>query len=107
MPREGLVLKTCRIYIIFGSEANHGIHVQFMAQASCFNNGKTIHLLQGAGTRYATWFYDIHGLLHLKKALKATLHGSSFDSVALNAPVVLAVEDIEDEVFWRSIICLL
>ncbi len=70
-----------------------------MAQASCFNNGKKIGLLQGAGTRFATWFYAMHRLLRLKKALKATVHGAAFDSVAKNAPVVLAVEDIEDDVF--------
>ncbi len=78
-----------------------------MAQASCFNNGKKIGLLQGAGTRFATWFYAMHRLLRLKKALKATVHGAAFDSVAKNAQVVLAVEDIEVDVFWRAIFCLL
>ncbi len=78
-----------------------------MAQASCFNNGKKIGLLQGAGTRFATWFYAMHRLLRLKKALKATVHGTAFDSAAKNARVVLAVEDIEDDVFWRAIFCLL
>ncbi len=43
----------------------------------------------------------------LKRALKATIHGAACESVAKNARVVLAVEDIEDEVFWKSIFCLL
>ncbi len=45
--------------------------------------------------------------LRLKKAVKATLHSAAFESVAKNACVVLAVEDIEDEVFWKGIFCLL
>ncbi len=36
-----------------------------------------------------------HWLLQLKRALKATVHGASFESVA-------KVEDIEDEVFWKN-----
>ena len=43
----------------------------------------------------------------LKRALKATIHGAAFESVAKNVRDVLAVEDIEDEVFWKSIFCLL
>ena len=96
-------MKACRLYNIFGSGANHAIHAQFMAQASIFNDGRNIGLLRGAGTRFATWFYAIHWLLRLKRALKATIHGAAFESVAKNARVVLAVEDIEDEVFWKSI----
>ncbi len=106
-----MLLATClekrRLYNIFGSGANHAIHAQFMAQASVFNDGHKIGLLQGAGTRFATWFYAMHRLLRLKRALKATIHGAAFESVAKNARVVLAVEDIEDEVFWKSIFCLL
>ncbi len=78
-----------------------------MAQASCFNNGKKIGLLCGGGTRFTTWFYAMHRLLHLKMALKATVHGAAFDSVAKNAQVILAVENIEDDVFWMTIFCLL
>ncbi len=78
-----------------------------MAQASIFNDGRKIGLLQGAGTHFATWFYAMHWLLRLKRALKATIHVAAFESVAKNARVVLAVEDIEDEVFWKSIFCLL
>ncbi len=49
-------------------------------------------------TRFATWFYAMHRLLRLKRALKATIHGAVFESVVKNAKDVLAVEDIEDEV---------
>ncbi len=48
----------------------------------------------------------MHQLLCLKRALKATLHGAAFDSVAKNASVVLVVEDIEDENFWMAIFLL-
>ncbi len=70
------------VYNIFGSGSNHGIRAQLLVQASTFKSRKKIGLLQGAGKLYATWFYTIHRLLHLKKALKATLHGTAFDSVA-------------------------
>ncbi len=36
-----------------------------------------------------------------------TVNGSVFGSVAKNTPVVLTVEDIEDEVFWMEIFCCL
>ncbi len=49
----------------------------------------------------------MHRLLRLKRALKATIHGATFEPVSKNAQVVLALEDIEDEVFWKGIFCLL
>ncbi len=98
-----LFKKVCRLYNIFGSGANLAIHAEFMAQASIFNDGCKIGLLRGAGTHFATWFYAMHWLLRLKRALKVTIHGATFESVAKNARVVLAVKDIEDEVFWKSI----
>jgi hypothetical protein len=45
-----LILKTCRLYNIFGLGANHGIYVQFMAQSAMANKGCTVNLLRGAGT---------------------------------------------------------
>ncbi len=104
---QPLVLKACRLYNIFGSGDIHAIHDQFMAQVSIFNYGHKIGLLQGAGICFATWFNAIHWLLRLKRALKVTIHGAAFESVAKNARNVLAVEDIEDEIFWNSIFCLL
>ncbi len=104
---QQLSLKACRLYDIFGSDVNDAIHVQFMAQASIFNDSHKIGLLCGAGTCFTIWFYAIHQLLRLKRALKATIHGAAFESVAKNARVVLEVEDIEDDVFWKGIFCLL
>ena len=72
------ILKTCRLYNVFESDANHGIHAQFMTQASALNNGKRIGLLRGAGTRFATWFYALHGHLRQKMALYATVHSPAF-----------------------------
>ncbi len=75
-----------------------------MAQVSIFNDGHKIGLVHA---HFATWFYALHWLLRLKRALKATIQGAAFKSVAKNARVVLTVEDIEDEVFWKSIFCSL
>ncbi len=58
----------------FGSSASQCIYAQFMVQASAFNNGKKIGLLQGTGTSFATWFYSMHRLLWHKAALKATIY---------------------------------
>ncbi len=49
----------------------------------------------------------MHWLLRLKSALKATIHGVAFETVAKNARVVLAIKDIEDQVFWKVVFCLL
>ncbi len=43
----------------------------------------------------------MHRLLTLKRALKTTMKGAAFESVVKNAQVVLAIENIEDEVFWK------
>ena len=45
-----LILKTCRIYNVFESGANHGIYAQFMGQSSLANGGKKVGLFHGAGT---------------------------------------------------------
>ncbi len=78
-----------------------------MAQASIYNDGHKIRLLCIGGTHFAMWFYAMHQFLRRKRALKATIHCAVFESVSNNARVVLEVEDIKDEVFLKSIICLL
>ncbi len=40
-----LTLKTCQMYNVFGSGANHVIYAQFIAQTSAANNGRKIGLL--------------------------------------------------------------
>ena len=40
-----LILKTCRLYNIFRSGANHAIYAQFMAQSSMANKGRRVGLL--------------------------------------------------------------
>ncbi len=62
-----------------------GVQVPFMTQASAMNNGKRIGIFRGAGTRFATWFYALHCLLHQKKARLATIHSPSFATLAPNA----------------------
>ncbi len=66
-----------------------------------------IGLLCGSETRLATWFYAMHRVLRQKPALKATIHNTSFSSLSKNDCVAAAVNDIEDEVFWKEIYCLL
>ncbi len=92
---------------MFGSGAIHGIYAQFIAQSCAFNDGKKIGLLRGAGTRFATWFYAMHRALRMKPVLKATIHNPSFASLSKNDRVAACIQDIEDEVFWKAIYCLL
>ncbi len=70
---------------------------------SIFNDAHKIGLLCGAGTCFAT----LHQLLRLKRELNATKHSAAFQSVSKNKQVVLAIEDIENEVFRKGIFCSL
>ncbi len=56
-------------------------------------------LLQGAGTRFATWFYVMHRVLWQILRLKFC---QSFKNDCIEA----AIKDIEEEIFWKSISCL-
>ncbi len=54
----------------------------------------------------------VHGFMpctdsFVKKALKATIHQIAFASVLVNNEVMLAIQDIKDEVFWKVISVLL
>jgi hypothetical protein len=102
-----LILKTCRLYNVFGSGSTHGIYAQFIAQSALANHGRPIGLLRGAGTRMATWFYAMHRLLRMKSVLLATIHQPKFASLALNERCRLAVHDIESPGFWKAIYFLL
>ncbi len=100
-----LILKI--MYKLFGSLASHRTHAQFMTQASALNNGKRIGLLKMAGTIFATWFCALHCLLRQKQALYATVHNPAFQTLAPNARVALAVQDMENSQFWKAIYCLM
>ena len=108
-PIRLLMLKTCRLYNIFGSGANHGIYSQFMLQSAHFNDGGELGLLRGAGTRFATWFYAMHRLLCLKQALLATIHLQQFIQLdaAKKPRVKAAMQDINDIKFWKAMYILL
>ncbi len=92
---------------MFGHGASHGIHAHFMTQASALNNGKRTGLLRGVGTRFATWFYALNHLVRQKRALYATAHSPALQSLAHNAGVTLAVQEIEKSKFLRAIYCLM
>jgi hypothetical protein len=53
-----MILKTCRLYNVFGSGTNHGIYVQFMAQSALANQGRKVGLLRDAGTRVMVLYHD-------------------------------------------------
>jgi hypothetical protein len=88
-----LILKTCSFYNIFGSEANHATYAQFLAQSDAANRGKQFGLFQGAGTRFATWFYAMMRLLCLKGPSKSTIHQQKFRGLYLNSSAKAAVRD--------------
>ncbi len=98
-----LVVNYFRLHNVIGFVGSHGINTQLIAQDNEFNKGK-IGLLQGAGTRFATWFYAMHRALHQKSALNATIHNPSFASLSKHDCMATAVNDMEDEVFWKEII---
>lgn len=49
------------------------------------------------------WFYAMHRLLRLKKALVATIFQPKFTELKHNARCAQAVSDIENPLFWKSI----
>jgi hypothetical protein len=102
-----LILKACRLYNVFGSGANHGIYAQFMAQSALANKGCKVGLLRGAGTRMAVWFYAMMHLLRLKQPLMATIYQQKFVYLNLNDSVRAAVQDINNNKFWKCIYFLL
>ena len=79
-----MILKTCRLYNVFGSGANHGIYAQFMSQSALANGGRKVGLLRGAGTRMALWFYAMIRVLRLRQPLTATIHQQKFVDLNLN-----------------------
>ena len=102
-----LILKTCRLYNVFGLGAHHAMHAQFISQSALSNCGKRVGLLWGAGIRFATWFYAMVCLVRLKNPLLATVHQEKFRSLDLNDRARHAIQDIEDQAFWRAVYAIL
>ena len=102
-----LILKTCRIYNVFGSGASHTIYAQFMAQLALANRGWKVCLIQGAGTRMALCFYAMIWLLCLQQPLKATIYQQKCLDLTLTNSVKGAVQDINDKNFWKCMYILL
>ena len=105
-----LILKICRLYNVFGCGSSHGIYAIFIAQTTKANRGRAIGLLRVAGTRFATWFYSMHRVLRLERALLATVHDphvAKLDIVKTNNFVMLAVHDVKSKSFWRAVYILL
>ncbi len=102
-----MILKTCRLYNVFRSGANHGIYAQFMAQSAIANKGRTVNLLQGAGTQMALWFYAKVHLLRLRQPLAATIHQQKIVDLNLNNSVRAAANDVKDNKFWKCVYLIL
>jgi len=102
-----MILKTCRLYNVFGSGANHGIYAQFMSQSALANGRRKVGLLRGAGTRMALWFYAMIRALRLRQPLTATIHQQKFVDLNLNESAKAAVRDIKDDKLWKCIYILL
>ena len=91
-----MILKTCQLYNVFGSGANHGIYAQFMAQSGLANGGREV-----------LWFYAMIRALRLRQPLTATIHQQKFVDLNLNESAKAAVRDIKDDKFWKCIYILL
>ena len=102
-----LILRTCRLYNVFGSGANHAMYAQFIDQSALANRGRHVGLLRGAGTRFATWFYAMIRLVRMRNPLLATIHQEKFRSLELNNRARHAIIDIQDLVFWKALYAIL
>ena len=96
-----LVLKSCRMYNIFGSGSTHAAHAQFMVQSAVDNNGRKIGLSRGATSRMASWFYAQLRMLRLRHTLEATIAQKKFRDLTLRENEKLAVQDIMNPLFGR------
>jgi hypothetical protein len=76
------------MYNVFGSGASHAIYAQFMAQLALANRGRKVHLIRGAGTQMALWFYTMMRLIRLRQPLKATIHQQKFLDLPLTTSVL-------------------
>ena len=102
-----LVLKTCRMYHVFGSGASDANYAQFMAQSALANRGRKVCLIQGAGTQMALLFYAMMHLICLQQPLKATIHQQKILDLTLTNSAKGAVQDIKEDNFWKCMYILL
>ena len=84
---------------VFGSITAYGINTQLIHQSGVHNNGKSIGLLRGDETRFATYFYAMMRLVHLQAPLLETVHQAIFSDLNLNDRVQPAIMDIENKNF--------
>lgn len=73
-----------------------------MTHASATTHGKWAGLLRGALTRFVTRFCSLHHLFHQKRTLLATDHSAYFTTLAHNAKVAWAVQDIKSNRFLTN-----
>ena len=103
-----LLLKTKRMYRVFGSGSFHVPHAMFMKEAASGNNGRSVNLLRAVETRMAGYFYAMHRALRLKPALEATVHSTPWKNLKRNDPIIKrAASDIKDANHWQRLYILL
>ena len=78
-----------------------------MEQSTQANNELSISLLHGSGTRMRLWFYAMHHVFYLKKALHATIFQPKFTELKHNVCCAQAVSDIENPSFWKAVYYIL
>ncbi len=72
-----------------------------------FNKRHKIGILCGAGTRFASWFYAMIGILHLKDALLATIHTAEFKEFEKNDETRAVIFDIPNPQFFKALYVML
>ena len=103
-----LILKTSRIYRVFGSGSFHAPHAQFQDAVKTANKGRAANLLRAAKTRMSYFFYAMHRSLRLSNQLLATVHSAKWEALKLKKPLVTrAVEDIKDKLHWKRVYVVL
>jgi len=103
-----LILKTSRLYRVFGSGSFHAPHAQFQDEVITANHGRAANLLRAAKTRMSYFFYAMHRSLRLSPQLLATVHSAKWEALKLNKPLIKrAVEDIKDKLHWKRVYVLL
>ena len=96
------------MYNIISSGASHAIYALFTKQTALMNDGRKIGLLRGASTRMASFFYTMHRMLRLRKALLSTVHSAEFCAITtLPKNAQHCIADIKNPMFWRAIYVLL
>ena len=82
-PIRALVHKYKFLYSIFGNGSCHAPYALFMENCRQFNKNNSIGLIQAAETRMGGYWYCLHRMLRLQKALVATISSPKWADIVL------------------------